>query len=165
MATETIFKQQHPAYGYEVRTELVDNPEDGADRIEMQNAYTISGDYIGNPRIAKILCEERSIAPEKITPESGICQIGFCEREQKWYGWSHRSSHRAIQGFGVGSTATRSKIADRPTDDPEYEGLPYRKRPLRKRSSYPAEKDHEKWTAKTLDDARQMAIDFANSVA
>jgi len=34
----------------------------------------------------------------EIKKEKGSLSIGFSEKEQKWYGWSHR----AIQGFGIG---------------------------------------------------------------
>ena len=66
-------------------------------------------------------------------PGHNVPSIGFSEKEQKWYGWSHR----AIYGFGVGSKVKKGDCA--------YNG--------------------KEWTAKTLDDAKQMAIDFANNVA
>ena len=59
--------------------------------------------------------------------------IGFSEKEQKWYGWSHR----AIYGFGVGSKIKKG--------DCGYKG--------------------KAWTARTLDDAKQMAKDFADEVS
>lgn len=59
--------------------------------------------------------------------------IGFSEKEQKWYGWSHR----AIYGFGIGSKVKKG--------DCGYKG--------------------NAWTAKTLDDAKQMAKDFADAVS
>lgn len=59
--------------------------------------------------------------------------IGFSEKEQKWYGWSHR----AIYGFGIGSKVKKG--------DCGYKG--------------------KAWTAKTLDDAKQMAKDFADGVS
>jgi hypothetical protein len=66
-------------------------------------------------------------------PGHNVPSIGFSEKEQKWYGWSHR----AIYGFGVGSKVKKGDCA--------YNG--------------------KEWTAKTLDDAKQMAIDFANDVS
>lgn len=59
--------------------------------------------------------------------------IGFSEKEQKWYGWSHR----AIYGFGIGSKVKKG--------DCGYKG--------------------KAWTAKTLDDAKQMAKDFADAIS
>lgn len=81
--------------GYEVRKESWEGP--GEDMI-MDSAYTEVGDYIGNPKVAYRLCVTKGIKPEKIDSTYNICSIGFCKKEQKWYGWSHR----AIYGFGVG---------------------------------------------------------------
>jgi len=61
--------------------------------------------------------------------------VGFCEKEQKWYGWSHR----AIYGFGIGSKITKDSAAYKP--------------------------DKGEWTAKTLGDAKRMAKDFAEAVS
>lgn len=69
-------------------------------------AYTPDGHFIGTEEWAKTL-EERGIKPEKRTPESSVCSIGFCEAEQKWYGWSHR----AMYGFGIGSKVSKGDCA------------------------------------------------------
>ncbi len=61
--------------------------------------------------------------------------IGFNPKEQKWYGWSHR----AIFGFGIGSTCKKG--------DCHYSFM------------------KGEWTAKTLEDAKQMAKDFAEGVS
>jgi len=66
-------------------------------------AYSLDGGYIGSPKEAQFLCGERGIAPQKAAPDDTVCSIGFCEKEQKWYGWSHR----AMYGFGVGSTVKK----------------------------------------------------------
>ena len=102
---------------------------------KLTSAYTTGGLYVGTPEYARYLCAERGIKPELRTPESSICSIGFCEKEQKWYGWSHR----AICGFGIGSKARRGDL------------------------HCTIEKDE--WTAKTLADARKMACDFAKAVS
>lgn len=87
---------------YEIRSEL------GPDGETMfKSAYNLSGDYIGNVETAKYLCDERGIAPEVLKPGNSACYIGFCEREQKWYGWSHR----AIFGFGVGDRIKKGDVA------------------------------------------------------
>lgn len=64
--------------------------------------------------------------------------IGFSEKEQKWYGWSHR----AIYGFKVGD---KCKDGDCGVGD----GYTFK----------PGDK------LKTLDDCKQRAIDFAHSVS
>lgn len=160
---------------------------------------TIDGSYIGSEKTAKMFAED-GIAPEAI-PGDTVASIGFCEQDQKWYGWSHR----AICGFGIGSKVSKGDCAYVPTDwddliedailfwTSEYkkdvrgfrseddEGNPcvrvrwnYRSdvpsEKLRTRSGaalmYPPEEwGRGEWTAKTLDDAKQMAIDFAEDVS
>ena len=118
--------------------------------VIVKSAYTLSGDYIGNKRTAHLLFK-RGIKPEKANPTHNVCSIGFCEREQKWYGWSHR----AIYGFGVGSKVeegdccassgyTKEYLAEHPEDD----------------LSLPVG-----FIAKDLIDAKRMAIAFASSVS
>ncbi len=158
MKSETIFVRQYPKYGYEVRTEKVD-PEGEGNTIEMKSAYTSSGMYIGNRHDARVLCEEKGIAPELIDSEHNVCSIGFCEAEQKWYGWSHR----AIYGFGIGSIVKEGDCAYIP---PERDEQTYPKEVvIVETRPYPPGRETGRWTARTLDDARQMAVDFANDVA
>lgn len=158
--------------GYEVREELHDTSfraevlsegdGDGKDTEELlkalntdatvlvKSAYTPTGDYIGDKRRAHFLITKKGIKPEKMSPSSNVCSIGFCEREQKWYGWSHR----AIFGFRVGDVVkegdctnssgwTEEYLKDHPEDD--------RSLPIG-------------FTANNLDDCKTMAIAFAESV-
>ncbi len=112
-------------------------------------AYTPKGDYIGNTKTADFLCRKRGIKPEVIDGHQ-VCSIGFSSREQKWYGWSHR----AIFGFSIGDTVkegdccassdwTDEYLAEHPEAD----------------TSLPIG-----FTAATLDDAKCMAVAFAESV-
>lgn len=87
---------------YVVRKELQDIGF-GDEPIEITAAYSKSGGYIGDPDDAKFLVGEKGIIPETYG-DLTVCCIGFCEKEQKWYGWSHR----AISGFGVGDTPKES---------------------------------------------------------
>ncbi|WP_138438568.1 hypothetical protein [Marinobacter alexandrii] len=122
--------------------------------------------------------------------------IGFNPKEQKWYGWSHR----AIFGFGIGSTCKRGDCHYRTTDKEDFlkdcirfwtEDLHENVRAehcknyvlveweysmdtpnesLRGhigsvRCPYPEVWGRGEWVATTLHDARQMAIDFAESVS
>mgnify|MGYP001569090553 CR=1 FL=1 len=156
--------------GYEVREELsqtnfeavpISEPVDDdmqklIDYITSKNhvivkaAYTPSGDYVGNSKRAHYLIARHGIKPEKANPTHKVCSIGFCEKEQKWYGWSHR----AIFGFGIGSKVeegdccassgyTKEYLAEHPEDD----------------LSLPVG-----FIAKNLIDAKKMAISFADSV-
>lgn len=88
---------------------------------------------------------EKGIVPEKIKPEDSICIIGFCEHNQKWYGWNWTGR---ICGFGIGAIVKENScIADNKNTD-MFENpfvIPVG------------------FEAKTLDDCKRMAIAFANS--
>lgn len=119
--------------------------------VTLYVAYALDGGYIGTPEVAHSLCNERGILPERRTPNSKVCSIGFSARDQKWYGWSHR----AIYGFGVGAVAkegdcvcssgwTDEYLAEHPDED----------------LSLPVG-----FEAETLDEAKRMAVAFAESVS
>lgn len=148
MNTEVLSVRKYKA-GYEIRTEEVtmeDNPT-----VTMKSAYTPEGDYIGNSRWAHRLIVRRGIKPEKRTPHSNVCSIGFCEKEQKWYGWSHR----AIFGFGIGDIVKEGDCAAESGWTEEY------------LAEYPEEDLSLPvgFVAQNLDDAMKMAIAFAESVS
>jgi len=135
--------------GYELRNEVQRTP--GCQDFAMTSAYTPDGDYIGDSRDAYRLVRKRGIAPEKASREHCVCSVGFCEKEQKWYGWSHR----AIYGFGVGDVVkdgdctaesgwTDEYLKDHPDED---KSLPVGFR------------------AESMDDAKRMAVAFAESVS
>lgn len=182
---------------------MADWPIPGMDGETMRAAVNAAGDYIGDEETARFLCEQRGIAPELREPTNNVCSIGFCEAEQKWYGWSHR----AICGFGIGSEVKRGDCAYVPVDWDDFliqaanfwsgegsghehvtatrgvddegrecahvaweytDDIPNKK--LRGKISGsvmypPAEWGRGEWTAETLEDARQMAMDFAESVS
>jgi hypothetical protein len=168
-------------------------------------AYNDSGVCIGDVELAKELFQ-LGIDPQPAKPRNQVCSIGWCEHEQKWYGWSHR----ARWGFGIGSGVKKGDIAYNPAnlDDwienkvafevDEYQTLirteikPNQKVDLddsgdrtvltittRYNNEVPIESrrntinhDHfvvpetfgrGEWTAQTLEDAKQMAIDFADN--
>jgi hypothetical protein len=66
--------------------------------VNLESAYTHYGDYIGNPDMAKFICDKMKILPQLACEGDNICTIGFCPDDGKWYGWSHR----AIVGFRIG---------------------------------------------------------------
>lgn len=180
--------------GYEVREELVDGEQYDCRDFKMKIAYTPEGLYIGDSRTAYRLCKKRGIKPELAQPGNNVCSIGLCEKEQKWYGWSHR----AIFGFGIGSTCkkgdchykpgnfdelkddcsdsrdedciARVTVAILPVDPEEPEGTQRVVegsetglcKCLLENCVY--ELGRGEWIARTLEDAKQMAIDFANGV-
>lgn len=135
---------------YEVRFEEWRMEEEDS-WTEMKQAYTKDGHYIGSCDDAIHLCDSMGILPELRTPDSNTCSIGFCECEQKWYGWSHR----AIFGFGLGDMVaegdccassgwTQEWLDEHPKED----------------ASLPVG-----FVAKTLADAKRMAEAFAESVS
>ena len=94
---------------YEIREELIPGTQ-----IIMHSTYSIiDGGYIGDEKWAKKLVH-KGIIPETRVGNK-VCSIGFCAKEQKWYGWSHR----AIYGFGIGSTTKPGNcgyVADNPEE-------------------------------------------------
>lgn len=109
MINETLVEVtgvRHYKAGYEVRTERhkVNNVDP---IITIKSACTPTGDYIGSSVRAYRLCKLRGIVPEKSRPSHNVCSVGFNHPEQKWYGWSHR----AIYGFGIGSTVKKGDCA------------------------------------------------------
>lgn len=154
-----VLKVRKYKVGYEIRTELCTFGDD-EDQVTLKSAYTVpEGFYIGSSKWAHRLIVQRGIKPEPRPPscqESNdgrgrTCSIGFCEREQKWFGWSHRAFH----GFGIGDVVkegdccassgwTDEFLAEHPEED----------------LSLPVG-----FQAKTLADCKRMAIAFAESVS
>ena len=148
---KTVLRTRRYKAGYEVRYELVDGKEFSMDDFKMRSAYTPSGDYIGDPKMAYALCKKRGIAPEKARSDHNVCSIGFNAEEQKWYGWSHR----ALYGFGVGDVAEEGDCCTTSGFTEEYT------------AAHPDEVIAVPvgFKAKTLADARRMAEAFAESVS
>ncbi len=136
--------------GYEIREETYMIPPTN-EPITFYSAYTKDGHYIGSTKLAHRLLVKRGIKPELARPKKTICTIGFCEKEQKWYGWSHRG----MCGFGIGDVVQEGDII---AYDPMYNllvtGLDEAD------DSYPIDT-----VALTLDDCKKMAIVFADSVS
>ena len=134
--------------GYELRTIDMDESEGGPATVV--SAYTPAGYYIGDRSTAITLIEKYGIVPELAHPTDKACSIGFCEKEQKWYGWSHR----AIHGFGISDIveegdccAVSGWTADYLAEHPEANtALPVG------------------FKAETLEDAKKMAIAYADCV-
>lgn len=137
--------------GYEVRTELVEGKDFECEDFEIKSAYTMGDQYIGDPKTAHQICTKLGIKPEKSKESHSVCSIGFCEEKQEWFGWSHR----AIHGFGVGSEVAEGDCCASSGWTPAY------------LQEHP-EEDHSLpvgFKAENLDDAKKMAIAFAESVS
>lgn len=104
--------------------------------------YNKEGVYVGNPDFVKVLAD-RQISPEKAQPDHGVCSIGFSDKDQKWYGWSHR----AMYGFGVGHKCKKGDCGV--ADGNRYGGIDYPK---------------PGFICKDLEDCKKCAIAFADSV-
>jgi hypothetical protein len=111
----------------------------GGPTVHTTVCYTPEGHYIGEDKVAKLLCDKHGIKPELASPDNKVCSIGFCEKDNKWYGWSHR----ALVGFKIGDKLFEEEFGDDKT--------PYI--------------EHGKQTINTLDDAKESAKRFAKSVA
>ncbi len=134
--------------GYILQREFISRSDDG---IWMTVAYNYNGDYIGDSKCAYIICKKHGIKPEKAQPNHKVCSIGFCEKKQKWYGWSHR----AIYGYGIGHIAkkgnceTTSGYVDSYLEKHPEEDV-----------SVPVG-----FKVNTLEDAKKCAMAFAESVS
>ena len=135
--------------GYEIREEDWDIGD--GNKSPMKTAYTLQGEWIGEPKWAYRLCNKRGVAPEKNKKEHCVCSIGWSEKEQKYYGWSHR----AVYGFKIGDKvkkgdccASSGFIEEYLKDHPEED------------KSLPVG-----FVAKTKEDCKKMAIAFAESVS
>lgn len=139
------FVKEEEKKGYVLRTfrsssEGPGYAKKGDKGIEMTQAYTPTGGYLGPEKEAKMFVK-RGIAPEVASKDHNVCSIGYCEKEDKWYGWSHR----AICGFGVGDMIFKERFKG--ADD----HTPFVK--------------HGDKPIKTMADAKVAAKRFANSVS
>lgn len=112
----------------------------------------IDDGYIGTPEDTwKYFKRFELTQIQKANPDHNVCSIGFNEKEQKWYAWSHR----AMSAFGIGNIVKKgdctntSGFTDEYLEDHPEEDI-----------SLPVG-----FTAKTLEDAKRMAIVFADSVS
>lgn len=127
--------------------------KEGLDKMTDWDIYISSydGGYIGTKKEYDYLTKEKGLVLiQKIHEQHNTCAIGYCPKENKWYGWSHR----AIYGFGIGDevhegdlTATSGLIEEYRIQHPELDmSLPIGYR------------------AKNLLGAKRMAIAFASAV-
>lgn len=135
---KTVLKVRKYKAGYELRTERC--AMSGCDEpVVLTSAYTPNGDYIGSSKMARYLIVKRGIAPEIAKPDHNICAVGYCQKESKWYGWSHR----AMCGFGIGDRLFEEEYGNDQTLFSE----------------------HGSETIKNMEEARLAAVRFAESVS
>jgi hypothetical protein len=116
---------------------------DNGRSVDLTLAFTRSGYLLGEENFAERLKKRGIVA------QTG--SIGWCEKEQKWYGWSHR----AMYGFGIGDEVEEGDLCAMSGYTDEY---------------IAAHPEADKslpvgFKAKTLDDAKLMAQAFARAVS
>jgi len=101
-------------YGYIYRVERVMFSIDEPDEIlDLVVCYSSDGQYLGDNKMANILCRRYGIREFVKTAETRYpACVGFNPVENKWYGWSHR----AIYGFGIGSSVKKGDCGYEPRD-------------------------------------------------
>lgn len=136
---------------YDIRDEVWSHG-DLQPQLMTKKAYSKQGDYIGDSERAYRLVKRFGIQQfEKTEDDHCVCSIGYAPKDKKWYGWSHR----AIHGFGIGDEVKEGdcKASSGWIDE------------------YLAEHPEEAlslsvgFIAKTVEDAKKMAIAFAKSVS
>jgi hypothetical protein len=137
--------------GYELRYEIINGKPYGSKNFKMTSAYTPEGNYIGDSKAAWRLCVKRGIKPELAKSTDKVCSIGYSTKDGKWYGWSHR----AIYGFKIGDKVKKGDCCASSGWTKEY-----LKEHPELDMSLPVG-----FKAKTMYDARRMAIAFADSVS
>lgn len=133
---------------FEIRIEKVAIGNDSP--VVMYSVYAKDGGYVGSVEDS-IVYFKRGIIPEKSSPNHRVCSIGKSVEDGKWYGWSHR----AIYGFQVGDVAKEGDLCTQSGYIEEYA----KEHPELNRTVPVG------FEAKTEDDAKRMAIAFADSVA
>ena len=82
----TVFKA-----GYEVREEEVTYSKHEKPMV-MKSAYSPKGDYIGDPKSARMFINKYGITHfEAYESDSRVVCYGYSPSAKKWYGWSHRA--------------------------------------------------------------------------
>ncbi|MBK9580235.1 MAG: hypothetical protein IPO40_24485 [Fibrobacteres bacterium] len=133
---------------YKIIIEQVSNGNDP--KVVMHSVYSQDGGYVGSLEDINTYFG-KGILPELANPENKVCSIGKSYIDGKWYGWSHR----AMYGFQIGDIAKEGDICTESGWIPEY------------LAEHP-EKDRRVpvgFEAKTEEDAKRMAVAFAESVS
>jgi hypothetical protein len=110
-----VLSVRHYKVGYEIRTEKISGEPYNTDDVILKSAYTPEGAYIGDSKRAHRLIVKRGIKPG-LAPGCTVCSIGFCEKDQRWAGWSHR----AICSFGIGDRIFEQKFGNDQTPFVEH---------------------------------------------
>lgn len=119
-------------------------------KFGMVTVETMDGKYVGDLETAVKLFD-KGIVPETDFRDNNVVSIGKSFKDGKWYGWSHR----AICGFQIGDVVREGDITAESGWTEEY-----LKENPDKNLALPVG-----FEAKTEEDAKRMAIAFADSVS
>ncbi len=119
--------------------------------IKMIFVYNKDDKYIGTLKDFEMYIEKFGLSQIQTYNNKNVCSIGFNEEKQRWYGWSHRG----ICSFGIGSVVEEDSYCASSGWTEEY----LQEHPD-ENLSLPVG-----FKAETLEDAKRMAIAFADSVA
>lgn len=144
--TKVVINQRRYKAGYIVKNEAWKAFPDSDEPVFIKAAYNLKGEYIGDPKTARYLCVTRKIKPIRADKKHCVCSIGYCKRQRKWYGWSHR----AMVGFGIGDKLFEENYREH-ADEKVRDHIPFLK--------------HGSVVIRTLKQAKQAAINFAASVS
>lgn len=152
MKVTRVVRERHYKH-YDIHDEVWDPESPGLKpKLMRRQAYSKSGDYIGNSVRAYRLVRLFGITDfEKPESNHCVCSIGFSPSAQKWYGWSQR----AICGFGIGDVVKDGDCAAESGWIEEY----LEQHPEADKSLAVG------FTALTVEDAKRMAIAFAENVS
>ena len=133
---------------YEIRIE--ENSIGSDSPVVMHSVYSEDGGYVGSLEDVNVYFK-LGILPEKSHQDHKVCSIGKSLTDGKWYGWSHR----AIYGFSIGDVVKEGDLTASSGWTDEY----LKEHPEEDRSLPVGFK------AETEEDAKRMAIAFADSVS
>jgi len=126
------------SFGYVFRVSLHDGTPWGCGEFQTNTVHNTEGHYVGDHKFAEYLISQ-GIRAEKASPDHSVCSIGFSNKHNSWYGWSHR----ATCGFTIGDRVFIENFGDGET----------------------LFKQHGPELITHIDMAKQAAINFANYVS
>lgn len=84
--------------GFNVVEQVVQLGSEEGDTYTTTSIMSKTGDYAGEAKMMRKFLDKHGIAPEMRSEDCCVCTIGWSEKEQAWYGWSHR----AYFCYGIG---------------------------------------------------------------
>jgi len=154
MRDRKVLKVRRYKAGYEIREELVSGAQYGCKDFIMKSAYTPSGDYIGDSKIFGFgigsKCKKGDCG---FTPRNVLELFGsFSEHE--------RNNIAKVDVNGI--TIRHDNVQQIPAEPNVGEQVEW----VEAEPSYQIiDVGRGEWTAKTIEDAKLMAIDFARGVS